>query len=215
MGLPREYMKIFSLRQLRRNKLVIILSAVFLLIYVFIYVALKQLNGIVFQEPVIFEGAEQVEGILKQALGEKRSIANNLSVIYFWKSYCPCNIGVRPHYSRLFDEYVNQGVSFYIADLSENKTILSSYSRHIPKGTLFKSSVSNALAEHVNYTPAIAVFNEQKELLYYGPHNLGFVCNAKTSIVRKVINGFQQGVFSKNINVIGEGCFCRTTPTKR
>lgn len=128
--------------------------------------------------------------------------------MYLWERYCPCNWGVNSHDSKVFNEYSGKGVDFYVADLSAHRSDIKK--AVAPNGRVLNKGVSKALLAEVRYVPAIAVMSESDELLYYGPHSLGFVCNAVTSIVSKVVSSLKEGVFSKNTNVIGEGCFCAT-----
>jgi len=186
------------------RKAVWVVLCLLVVFYFFVYFAVKHLNNIVFQEPVIFSEYTQVEAILSQEL----SGGKNLSVVYLWERYCPCNWGVNSHYSKLFNEYSVKGVDFFVADLSAHRSDIKK--AVAPKGRLLSKGVSKALLAEVKYVPAIAVMNESNELLYYGPHSMGFVCNADTSIVSKVVSSLKEGVFSKNTNVIGEGCFCAT-----
>ncbi|MGH1440744.1 MAG: DUF6436 domain-containing protein [Cellvibrionaceae bacterium] len=185
-----------------RRKAVWLVLCLLIVFYFLVYFAVKHLNNLVFQTPVIFSEYAQVESILSQELSESK----NLSVVYIWERYCPCNWGVNSHYSSLFDEYSSNDIDFYVADLSAHHSDIKKTTA--PKGRVLSKGASKALLAEVQYVPAIAVMSENNELLYYGPHSLGFVCNAETSIVSKVISSLKEGVFSKNTNVIGEGCFC-------
>ena len=205
-------MKVGSLMQLNRSSVIFIVLCLLIVLYVCAYIFIKKVNDVVFQEPVIFENADRVEKIMQHALEFKgrekkqreRQKEGRLSVVYFWKPYCPCNFGVGPHYADLVETYGGKDVDFYIVDLSESGAI-----KQGPEGVLLSQDVAQSLAPYVQYSPAIAIFNTDNTLLYYGPHSLGFVCNADTSIASQVIQSFKQGIFSKNINVLGEGCFCR------
>lgn len=185
-----------------RHKGVWVALCLLVVFYFLVYFTVKHLNNLVFQEPVIFSEHAQVEAILSQELSDGKK----LSVVYLWQRYCPCNLGVNSHYSNLFNEYSSKGIDFYIADLSTHHS--DTKKTTAPKGRVLSKGASKALLTEVRYVPAIAVMSENNELLYYGPHSLGFVCNAETSIVSKVISSLKEGVFSKNTNVIGEGCFC-------
>jgi len=199
-----KYMKIFASGQLSKARVVVFVLFFLVFAYGLLYFGVQKLNGIVFQEPVVFDESKEVEAVLNKALKKN---SNNLSVVYIWKRYCPCNLGVNTHYSTLFNDFLGRGVDFYIADLSgQNQSDVGV----MPEGDVLKKSVSEVLLNIVKYSPAVAILNEKNELLYYGPHSLDFVCNADTSIVRKVVSSLQDGIFSKNTNVIGKGCFCST-----
>lgn len=206
-------MKVWGVRQLSKNKGLTIILCLLTVSYIAAYSFIKKINNVVFQQTVIFENADQIQTILASVLKKNdNNSEKNLSVIYFWQAYCPCNLGVNPHYADLFAQYNKAGVDFFVVDFSSE----ISTSAAVPQGALLDKNTANKLRPYVRYAPSIAVLNANKELLYYGPHSLGFVCNAQTSIVSKVIATFQQGVFSKNTNVIAEACFCRlnTGPAK-
>ena len=126
-----------------------------------------------------------------------------IRVVYFWQNYCPCDATVLGHFMEMEEKYTQQGVDFLVADLSLK-----------PKGesmSQFKKLEQERVDQFrhtIPFTPAVAVWDEDNQLSYYGPHNLGFVCNAKTSFVQKILDGLLAGNASQNVQTLGDGCFC-------
>ena len=146
---------------------------------------------------------------------------NKIRVIYFWQAYCPCDATVMPHFKELYKAHTKDAIEFLLADISpvaalpsvESLVILpaaaSSPTRDHPFDNLLNQELTNLFRPFVSHTPSVAIWDENNELTYYGPHNLGYVCNAETSFVKKVIDSLLQNIYSKNTNIVGKGCFCK------
>ena len=146
----------------------------------------------------LFEADEALENVFITP-GESVS---RIKVVYFWQSNCPCDATVITHYKELIGEYGNNA-DFMMADLSPvpRDDKLSEFA-------LLASEKVNLLKASVSYTPSVGVWDEQGKLTYFGPHNLGFVCNAKTSFLINVLDSLLRKTDSKNTNTVGDGCFC-------
>ena len=154
----------------------------------------------------LFENATAVDEAFQsvKSLAEQAG-SETIRVIYFWQAYCPCNAPVLSHYNAMQREYSDKGIRFLLADLSP---AAEGYS--VPFDKLVDNSFAQTLKSIVTYTPSVAIWDANNNLSYYGPHSLGFVCNAETSFVKKVIDTLLTGVSSVNVNTLGEGCFCST-----
>ncbi len=150
-------------------------------------------------------GIEQVYKTIEWPEDQK----NNIRIIYFWQAYCPCDATVIPHFKELYKEHSDENVDFYLADLSPlalQNNNNPSYER--PFSHVLDSDISNLFRPFISHAPSVAIWDKNNELTYYGPHNLGFVCNADTSFVKKVVDSLLQNIQSKNINILGNSCFC-------
>ncbi|MFT6969421.1 MAG: hypothetical protein ACJA1S_002156 [Cellvibrionaceae bacterium] len=145
---------------------------------------------------------------------------NKIRVIYFWQAYCPCDATVMPHFKELYKAHTKDAVEFYLADISTaalsssgesliNLPAASSSKRNQPFDNLLSQELTNLFRPFVSHTPSVAIWSQNNELTYYGPHNLGYVCNAETSFVKKIIDSLLQNIYSKNTNIVGKGCFCK------
>ena len=146
---------------------------------------------------------------------------NKIRVIYFWQVYCPCDATVMPHFKELYKEHARDPIEFYLADLStlssshvSSSSVNLSATASLPKydrpfDHILNEELTDLFRPFVSHTPAVAIWNEHNELTYYGPHSLGYVCNAESSFVKKVIDSLLQNIHSKNTNIVGNGCFCK------
>lgn len=122
-----------------------------------------------------------------------------------------------PHFKELIKEHGEEAIEFYLADISPSNHPnvnafkanykAPSYSR--PLDTVLDFHLTELFRPFVSHTPAVAIWSKDNELTYFGPHNLGYVCNADTSFVKKVIDSLLQNIHSKNTNIVGKGCFCK------
>ena len=173
---------------------------------VFIY--FKRTYFLSTEDVALFDNAEALQAAFHQTnfFDRAKYNQNKVRVVYFWQAYCPCDATVLPHYRDMIKKYSDQAVDFFFVDLSKNNT---SHSLPLDRNRQLGSDIAGELRGLVPYTPSVAIWDKEGTLSYYGPHNLGFVCNAQTSFVKKVIDSLFDGSISRNINTLGEGCFCR------
>lgn len=155
---------------------------------------IKPADGVVF-----FEKSEALESLFVTT-GEQ-SQPMPITVVYFWQANCPCDGGVLPHFYTLMSKFSSAKVRFLLANLGDGDELIPQVPR-LPDEPL-------ALVEdEVQYTPSVGVWNQQGEMVYFGPHSLGYVCNARTSFLQKVLENINEGASSANLNTLGDGCFC-------
>lgn len=129
-----------------------------------------------------------------------------IKVVYFWQSDCPCDQFVKPHFllmSDRYSKYTIAPVNFYLAALDSDfiEGELSMLLR-LPEVLL------EQVKEEVKATPSVGVWNANNELIYYGPHSLGYMCNDDSSLVKKVLDLLLSGQEFAPLAVVGDGCFC-------
>lgn len=154
----------------------------------------------------LFEADESLERLFLPQDSEQFSDNHRIKVVYFWQSNCPCDATVITHYKELMADY-GSNADFLMADLSPTP--------RDDKLSEFALLTANKLSEvraSVSHTPSVGVWDENGKLTYFGPHNLGFVCNAKTSFLINVLDALLRGTQSKNTNTVGDGCFCAVEP---
>jgi len=152
----------------------------------------------------VFTADDAIESLFTPEGLEESPNNETIKVVYFWQSNCPCDATVITHFNELIEEY-GAYANFLMADLSPTARTdkLSEY-------TLLDAAKVEQLRASVTHTPSVGVWDEQGKLTYYGPHNLGFVCNAKTSFLIDVLDSLLRNTESKNTNTLGDGCFCPT-----
>lgn len=163
----------------------------------FFYVNKRYIKNI---DSVVFFESTQVLEQLMSPVGDNKSYS--IKVAYFWQAHCPCDAAVLPHFYELMNNFSPLSVSFVLAPMSD-------HSQTIPNIPLMSSNQLDAVRDVINYTPSVAIWDAGGKLSYYGPHNLGFVCNAETSFIQKVLTSLLDNLSSINTNTVGEGCFCR------
>jgi thiol-disulfide isomerase/thioredoxin len=175
--------------------LVVILVALCLAAYLLIrkhYI--QALDSVVF-----FEDTAVLETLLLEPAGT--DTIKPITVVYLWQSNCPCNASVLPHFYTLMDKYADKPVQFFLANMSP----LVDPMPLIPR---WQQNMIDALRPVVTHTPAVAIWDNQGQLTYYGAHNLGYVCNADTSFIEKILAALFNNIDAVNLNTMGDGCFC-------
>ncbi|MGS2716706.1 DUF6436 domain-containing protein [Eionea flava] len=125
-----------------------------------------------------------------------------IKVVYFWQDDCPCDQFTQPHFALLANEY--RQVVFYLASI--NGEVRAS---QWPSVKIFPTAWVDIVRSDIQATPAVGIWDASGQLVYFGPHSLGYICNNDTSFVKKIIDALlnQQSVSASS--VLGDGCFCR------
>ncbi len=194
---------------LLKKNISLVLLAVLILVSLVIYLFVSHRYILSTEQIAFFDQSAGIEQVYKTIEWPEHQ-KNNIRIIYFWQAYCPCDATVIPHFKELYKEHGNNNVDFYLADLSPIKLQNNnqpSYER--PFSHVLDGDISNLFRPFVSHAPSVAIWDQNNELTYYGPHNLGFVCNADTSFVKKVVDSLLQNIYSKNTNIVGDSCFCK------
>lgn len=129
-------------------------------------------------------------------------------MLHFWDPACPCNIGNQQHLAELVAHFAPLGVSFYavqkpatqgqLPDLLSNITTL-----RLPPG-----------AEQLPASPAVAIWDQQGRLAYFGPYSEGATCTASNSFIEPVLEALLNEQPVHATQTLASGCFCdwRTKP---
>lgn len=194
---------------LLKKNISLVLLAVLILVSIAIYLFVNHRYILSTEQIAFFDQSAGIEQVYKTIEWPEHQ-KNNIRIIYFWQAYCPCDATVIPHFKELYKEHGDNNVDFYLADLSPIKLQNNnqpSYER--PFSHVLDGDISNLFRPFVSHAPSVAIWDQNNELTYYGPHNLGFVCNADTSFVKKVVDSLLQNIYSKNTNIVGDSCFCK------
>lgn len=114
----------------------------------------------------------------------------NLSntVIHLRTEQCFCEVLAETHSSELSSELKHSGFNNITVNINQ----------------------VNALTEFVPSTPAVAIFNKQKALIYLGPYSVGLGCITNNSLTQKISQLSQQTYRGALINADVKGCYCAT-----
>lgn len=185
----------------------VLITACLLLLVLYLYIKNNYL--IATDSIAFFENAEAIESVFNRSQFSNRDESDKpVYIIYFWQAYCSCDNNMLPHFADIVREHNDHSVHFSYADLSDYAT-----AHQAPFDSLGIAPLEAELVEQlrplVMYTPAVAIFDANGSMNYYGPHSLGEVCNVDTSFISKALDSLLDGVVSRNINTVGEGCFCK------
>ncbi|GAA6151501.1 DUF6436 domain-containing protein [Pseudoteredinibacter isoporae] len=113
-----------------------------------------------------------------------------ITVQQFIDPDCPCNRYVREHREELQARYSSQSIRFELL------------------------TPSSLTAAAVPSSPAVAIWDRDGRLAYFGPYSNGVICNAKTSFIEPVLNQLKTGENPQINNTAGVGCFCPWPDTR-
>lgn len=122
-----------------------------------------------------------------QAIGDSQgSLANK--VIHFSENNCVCQRIANSHISSV--KHLAQQEKFENIDMS----------------------LTAALRKYIPSTPAVAVFDHNENLIYFGPYSSGYFCSVGSGIVEKFLTVKPR---QKHIGAVvltdSKGCYCSST----
>ncbi|RBJ83573.1 thiol-disulfide isomerase [Pseudomonas sp. MWU12-2534b] len=125
-----------------------------------------------------------------------------IRLVHFWDPACPCNVGNQQHLAELIATYGPQGVEFYSvqkpgshgqlpATLSALKTL-----DHLPG------------AEQIPASPAVAIWDRNGKLAYFGPYSEGLTCNSSNSFIEPILQALASDRQINATHTLAVGCYC-------
>jgi len=125
-----------------------------------------------------------------------------IRVVHFWDPACPCNVGNQQHLSDLVSQFADRDVSFLVLQKPGSHGQLPAN-----LGAL-QPLASLPGSEHLPASPAVAIWDRQGHLAYFGPYSEGAVCNASNSFVEPIIKALLEGRAVQASNTLAIGCYC-------
>lgn len=126
-----------------------------------------------------------------------------IRVVHFWDPACPCNVGNQQHLGDLVSQFASQGLTFHVLQKpGSHGQLPTNLSALEPLASLPGS-------EHLPASPAVAIWDRQGRLAYFGPYSEGAVCNASNSFVEPIIKALLEGRPVQATNTLAIGCYCR------
>ncbi|MFK3797222.1 DUF6436 domain-containing protein [Pseudomonas sp. NPDC088444] len=129
-----------------------------------------------------------------------------IRVVHFWDPACPCNVGNQEHLSELVARFSGDGgVDFYAVQKPGSRGQLPA--------NLSAIKQLNALpgAERIPSSPAVAIWDRQGHLAYFGPYSDGLVCNAQNSFVEPILQALKADRPVSATHTMAVGCYCPWT----
>lgn len=125
-----------------------------------------------------------------------------IRLVHFWDPACPCNVANQQHLAELIEHFGAQGVAFYAVQKPGS-------SGQLP-ATL---SALQPLAElpgaaQVPASPAVAIWDKNGQLAYFGPYSEGLTCNSSNSFIEPILDALASDRPVNASNTLAVGCFC-------
>lgn len=125
-----------------------------------------------------------------------------IRLVHFWDPTCPCTVGNQQHLAELVARYDGQGVDFHAVRKAGTVGQLPD--------SLQALKTIDALpgSEQLPASPAVAIWDRQGRLAYFGPYSNGFSCTSGNSFIEPVLDALLQERQVAADNTLASGCFC-------
>jgi hypothetical protein len=125
-----------------------------------------------------------------------------IRLVHFWDPACPCNVGNQQHLAELIEHYAPQDVEFYAVQKTGSHGKLPATLRNM---TILSSLPG---AEHIPASPAVAIWDRNGKLAYFGPYSEGLTCNSSNSFIEPILQALIEGRPVSATHTLAVGCYC-------
>lgn len=129
-----------------------------------------------------------------------------IRLVHFWDPACPCNVGNQQHLAELIEQFAAQGVDFYVVQKPGSRGQLPTTLSALKPLANFPG------AEHLPASPAVAIWDRQGKLAYFGPYSEGATCNSSNSFIEPILLALSQGRAVNATHTMAVGCYCPWGP---
>lgn len=123
-------------------------------------------------------------------------------LVHFWDPACPCNVGNQQHLAELLERFSAADVSFHVLRKPGSKGSLPA-----PLATLQPIDELPGAAG-IPSSPAVAIWDREGRLAYFGPYSEGAVCTSENSFVEPILEAVLAGRRVEATHGLAVGCFC-------
>lgn len=137
------------------------------------------------------------------SLPAKLAGPGRIRLVHFWDPACPCNVGNQQHLSELVEQFSGvNGVDFYSVQKPGTQG-------QLPR-TLdaIKPLQSVPGAERITSSPAVAIWDRDGKLAYFGPYSEGITCNSSNSFIEPILKALSTGRSVNATHTMAVGCYC-------
>ncbi|MDB5979406.1 MAG: thiol-disulfide isomerase [Pseudomonas sp.] len=133
-----------------------------------------------------------------------------IRLVHFWDPACPCNVGNQQHLGELIEHFGGaQGVDFYSVQKAGTHGQLPSTLDAI------KPLPDLPGSERISASPAVAIWDRDGKLAYFGPYSEGATCNSSNSFIEPILKALSEGRPVNATHTMAVGCYCPwLTPTQ-
>ncbi len=128
-----------------------------------------------------------------------------IRLVHFWDPACPCNVGNQQHLGELVEHFAPLGVSFHVLQRP------GSHGQLPANLAALKPLASLPGSEQLPATPAVAIWDRDGHLAYFGPYSEGAVCNSSNSFIEPILTALNEGRRVQSSNTLAVGCYCPWT----
>ena len=128
-----------------------------------------------------------------------------IRLVHFWDPACPCNVGNQQHLSELIAHFAPQGVAFYAVQKPGSQGKLPADLSHMT----YLDSLPGA--EQIPASPAVAIWNRDGKLAYFGPYSEGLTCNSSNSFIEPILQALSENRPVNATHTLAVGCYCPWT----
>ncbi|UTW06144.1 DUF6436 domain-containing protein [Pseudomonas benzenivorans] len=152
------------------------------------------------ERAALFSGAEL-------RLPEDLAGPGPIRLVHFWDPACPCNVGNQQHLSELMEAFGPRGVAFYAVQKPGSQGRLPANLGDLQALPTLPG------AERIPASPAVAIWDKNGRLAYFGPYSEGLTCNASNSFIEPILEALAAGRAVDASNTLAVGCFCEWSET--
>ena len=149
-----------------------------------------------------FELSTQLFSIAELKLPPELAGPGPIRLLHFWDPACPCNVGNQQHLAELVAHFAPLGVSFHAVQKPGTQGQLPE-----PLSAIAPLELP-AGAEQLPASPAVAIWDTQGQLAYFGPYSEGATCNASNSFIEPVLQALLDKRPVTATQTLASGCFC-------
>ncbi len=125
-----------------------------------------------------------------------------IRLVHFWDPGCPCNVGNQQHLGELVQAYVPKGVQFYAVRKAGTQGQLPASLQALQVLDAFPGS------ERLPASPAVAIWDRDGHLAYFGPYSEGALCTSSNSFIEPILEALAAGRPVRADSNLAVGCFC-------
>ena len=125
-----------------------------------------------------------------------------IRLVHFWDPGCPCNVGNQQHLGELVQAYAPRGVQFYAVQKAGSQG-------HLPANLQALQPLAGvAGSEGLPASPAVAIWDREGRLAYFGPYSEGALCTSSNSFIEPILEALAAGRPVRAQSNLAVGCFC-------
>lgn len=130
-----------------------------------------------------------------------------IRLVHFWDPACPCNVANQQHLGELQATYSSRGVAFYAVQKA------GSHGRLPANLDSFKALAAIAGSDSIPASPAVAIWDHQGQLAYFGPYSEGATCDSSNSFIEPILKALADGRPVNATHTLAQGCYCAWSST--